>query len=229
MITIFNTSGRIIFESDTAEDMREAVKEAIQKNVDLPYADFKNQDLTEAHFENAYLPYADFSNAECYCANFRNAWLGGSNFDRANCIDVDFSGANLNSSKFRYSGLNRTSFKNASMRYTDLCHADLRLANLIDARLGGSSLLGSHLRDTKGLVELPTGDPRGYRLIAIYKTGGEWLFYAGCRGPWTVKECRKHWNEDYCGDPLIAEKYARALDWWESSESDDYRLAAMSD
>ena len=98
---------------------------------------------------------------------------------------------------------------------------------ILAAVRAGKSLRGADLRGAVGLVELPAADPRGYRLVAVLH-GGDWVLTSGCRGPWTVAECRAHWGaEEYDGDPLTAQRYLHALEWWEQ-HGEPYRVAASA-
>ena len=144
-------------------------------------------------------------------------------------------GANLHGAVLAGAVLAGADLRGADLAGADLRRADLRGADLAGAVLRGADLrgavlIGAVLSGARGLVELPVADPRGYRLIAVQQPeGGEWLLYAGCRGPWTIAEARAHWGADgYDGGPLIARRYMHALDWWER-EGETYRDAARGE
>ena len=108
----FNLS--VLFECE-AHSMRLAVELAIEKKIDLSYAD-----LTAANLSSANLRYANLSYADLTSANLRYADLTAANLRYADLTAANLSSANLSS---------------ADLRYANLSSADLTSANLSSANL----------------------------------------------------------------------------------------------
>jgi len=75
----------VIYRSETAETLREAVEEAVKAGVDLSEADLANAGLSKANLAGAYLSGADLANAGLSKANLAGAYLS----------EADLSGADL--------------------------------------------------------------------------------------------------------------------------------------
>jgi uncharacterized protein DUF5758/pentapeptide repeat protein len=106
----------VLFHSDTAQNIREALAEALRKGADLSGANLSCANLSGANLSGADLSGANLSGANLSCANLSGANLSG----------ADLSGANL--------------------RYANLSGADLSGANLRSANLSGADLSGANLR-----------------------------------------------------------------------------------
>ena len=100
--------------------IQEAVEEAIEKEVDLSFANLRYADLRDADLRNANLCYANLRNANLRNANLRSANLCDANLRNANLRDADL--------------------RNANLCYANLSNANLRNANLSDANLSFANL-----------------------------------------------------------------------------------------
>ena len=88
-LQIKTLAGEVLFESDKTT-LKEAVEEAVSRNVDLRDADLRD----------AYLGDADLGDADLIGANLRDAYLVGAylrdaNLEGANLVDADLRGADL--------------------------------------------------------------------------------------------------------------------------------------
>lgn len=99
-------------------------------------------------------------------------------------------------------------------------------ANLTRADLTGADLSYANLTRAEGALDLPVGDPRGYRCVAgiAHKP---LLVFAGCRSL-TIAQAREHWGRAYEGDREIGDRYLRALDWLEARLTPSKRPAKKS-
>lgn len=117
-ITITDIHSKIIYESETATNIKEAVEEAVAKKIMLIDADLECVNLNGANLANA-----DFS-----LANLRYANLSG-----ANLIKADFTGADLQNAKLNDANLEGADFTSALLRGANLNNANLANADLKDA------------------------------------------------------------------------------------------------
>ena len=118
----------------------------------------------------------------------------------------DFGGADLEGADLAGATLIDANLAGATLRGATLINA-----NLAGATLEGANLAGAKLGGAVGLIELPVGDPRGYRCVAILHPDG-WRIFAGCRGPFAAEQAREHWGPGYSGDRAIGDRYLHALD-----------------
>lgn len=151
MIEIKNTKGKVIFISESAATIKEALEEAISRNVDLYEANLSDIDLAHIDLHNANLMYADFTYTNLYKANLENANLVGSSFFSANLYKANLYHANLCDTNLRDASLRK-----ANLTYANLINADLRKTNLIDADLHEAyihyaNLFGTNLKNTKNV------------------------------------------------------------------------------
>jgi len=98
MYEIKNIFGEVIYKSETAETLRDAVIDAVKARANLSCANFSCANLSCANFSCAYLSGADFSGANLSranlsCANLSCANLSCANLSCANLSRADFSGA----------------------------------------------------------------------------------------------------------------------------------------
>jgi hypothetical protein len=175
-------------------DLRSCVIALVKSGANLSYADLSYADLSYADLSYADLSYADLSYASLSYASLSRANLSYASLSRA-----ELSGAKLSDAKL--SGAN-------------LSDANLSDANLSHASLSGANLSRANLSDAVGIVELPVGDPRGYRCFAVQQTDGTWRVFAGCRGPMTGAQAREHWGPSYAGDREIGDRYLHGLRWF---------------
>lgn len=139
-------------------------------------------------------------------ANLRGAYLEGANLRGANLEDANLEGVDLS-----YANLRGASFENANLRYANLRYADLRDANLRYANLRDVALRGAI-----NIIPLPVATSSGRRPVAV-RSNDAWAIYAGCRGPLSIAEARKHWlSPDYNGCNEYADTWKLALDWLEA-------------
>ena len=103
-----------------ADNVREAVIEAVENVANLCEANLREANLREANLSGANL---------CE-ANLSGAYLGGADLSGANLCEADLRGADL---------------YEANLREANLCGANLCGANLSGAYLGGADLGGAEL------------------------------------------------------------------------------------
>jgi uncharacterized protein YjbI with pentapeptide repeats len=168
----------VLFEGEYAS-IKDAVVEAVKKEVSLLAADLLGAYLQGADLLGAYLQGADFQGA-----NLRHADLRDANFQGANLLRADLGGAN-----FQGANLGDANLRHADLRHADLRHADLRYADFQDADLRGVDLRGVDLRgvDLRG-VDLRDADLRGVNLRGANLRGAN-LLGANLSGVF--------WNGDY--------------------------------
>jgi uncharacterized protein YjbI with pentapeptide repeats len=155
---------------------------------------------------------------------------------------ADLHGADLRGGDLRWANLREANLRGANLMWADLTGADLTGAdltgaNLTDANLHGAYLTGAYLTGVElgppyrggragldlrgarltgavGITEIPTGDPRGFKLVAIDQRDGTRQLVAGCHQFTSVEAARKHWGEHYYGRREIGDLYLAALNCW---------------
>lgn len=149
LIEIKRYDNRQIIFSCEAEDVREAVKEAIKQGIS---------------FEYAYLIRVDLSCLDLSGVNFSFAMLNGSNLTYTKLVGTNFSNAILNGVKLLYCDLRKANLGNTEIKCSDLSFSNLRginlsnidfsytiffHSNLNSCNLSGSNLYGSSLVEAK--------------------------------------------------------------------------------
>ena len=166
-------SERVVYSSETAQDIREAVLEAISRGADLSDANLSDANLSGANLSDANLRYtnlrganlsganlrganlsdADLSGADLSGANLRGADLRGADLSYANLSDANLRGANLRDADLSGADLRDADLSGANLRCADLSYANLSYANLRGANLRGANLSGANLRDFRAAFE----------------------------------------------------------------------------
>jgi uncharacterized protein YjbI with pentapeptide repeats len=149
------------------------------------------------------------SSAKLISADLRGVILRGADLNEADLQNAKLTGADLRGANLRHANLRRTTLHWAYLRRANLRGADLTGAKLCDADLTGADLTGA-----VGITEFPTGDPRGFRLVAVLQMDGTKQLIAGCRCFTTADAARKHWGEDYGGERAIGDLYLATLNCW---------------
>ena len=96
MMEIKSVSGVVLYRSDGATSLREAVVAAVREGAYLSGANLRDADLSGAYLSGAYLSGAYLSGA-----NLRDAYLSGANLRGANLRDAYLSGAYLGGAYLR--------------------------------------------------------------------------------------------------------------------------------
>jgi uncharacterized protein YjbI with pentapeptide repeats len=121
MIEIKNwKNGEVIYTSETATSIKEAVEEAVKAKVSLEWAYLKKANLEEANLQYASL----------YMANLEEAYLKKANLAWANLYAVNLKKANLK----------KANLEGAYLKKANLQYANLKKANLYVAYLEGVNL-----------------------------------------------------------------------------------------
>jgi hypothetical protein len=118
MFKIMNRYDKVIFTSELASTLRDAVIEAFAKDVNLVGArltgvDLSGTNLKGVDFRGANLRDADFRRSNLEGAKFESAYLGDANFKSANLRRSNFKDANLEGADFRGASLNNANFNGA--------------------------------------------------------------------------------------------------------------------
>jgi uncharacterized protein YjbI with pentapeptide repeats len=122
--------------------------------------------------------------------------------------------ADLRYADLRYADLHSFDLAGANLERADLSRANLRGADLTGAKLCGADLAGADLTNAVGITEFPTGDPRGFRLVAVLQMDGTRQLIAGCRQFATPDAARDHWGEYYDAEREIGDLYLATLNCW---------------
>lgn len=107
-------SGKTIF-SGQYQSLNNCIEDAITKQIDLSYADFKYKNLSAGNFDSAHMPNADFTGA-------------------------NLSGANLSEANLKGSIFNQTDLYNTCFCYSDLSHCDFVNSNFGATDIGGANI-----------------------------------------------------------------------------------------
>lgn len=98
--------------------MAACLEAAINKNLDLSYADLKQKNLINGNFDGAHMPYALFSGANLTGANMSEANLTGSIFDHSDLYNTCLCFTNLSKCDFRESNFGGTDISGANLSYS---------------------------------------------------------------------------------------------------------------
>ncbi len=143
-------TGLVLFKSETASTLREAVLEAISARANLAGANLAGADLAGANLAGADLADANLAGANLADAYLAGADLAGADLARANLAGADLARADL-------AGAN---LAGADLADADLAGADLAGANLAGAYLAGADLADAYLEKARGLpAGLEAKDP----------------------------------------------------------------------
>jgi hypothetical protein len=121
---------------------------------DLMFADLHGANLTGAHLHGAYLMFAVLNGAV-----LNGAYLHGAYLNHAYLDGADLTGAVLNGAYFHGANLNGADLIDAHLTGADLTNADLTLANLTGANLTGAKVTQQQIDTALGTqkTRLPTG------------------------------------------------------------------------
>jgi hypothetical protein len=125
----YNNPSIVIYESSSAQNVKECVEEAIRNGVGLQMAD-----LGGANLERAYLKVADLWNADLREANLWRSNLRGADLYETNLWRANLKGADLVRSNLGGANLVRSNLGGANLKGADLKGADLWRANLWRAK-----------------------------------------------------------------------------------------------
>ena len=190
MHEIKSVSGVVLYRSDGATSLREAVVAAVREGAYLSGAYLRGAYLRGANLSGAYL-----SGANLRGANLSGAYLSGANLRGANLRDAYLSGANLRGADLRGANLSGAYLSGAYLR-----GADLRGANLS----GEVRLIGA-----RPVVQVGPIGSRSDWLIA-YLTDGGIRIDAGCQRQITRAEFETRLANTH-GDNQHAREYRAAL------------------
>ena len=124
-----------------AENLKDAVIEAVSKDADLRDADLGGANLNGANLNGAYLRGADLRDADLGGADLRGADLNGADLHGADLGGANLRGADLRDADLRDADLRDAYLRGADLRDADLCGAYLRGAYLRGADLYGKKIV----------------------------------------------------------------------------------------
>ena len=88
-------TGAVLYRSETADTVRQAVEEAVKARADLRAANLRDADLRAANLSDADLRAANLSDANLRAADLRDANLSDANLSDANLRAADLRDADL--------------------------------------------------------------------------------------------------------------------------------------
>jgi uncharacterized protein YjbI with pentapeptide repeats len=150
----------VLYRSESAENMREAVVEACERGADLRGADLRDADLRDADLSDAVLRNADLRDADLRDADLSDAVLRNADLSDADLSDAVLSDADLSDAVLRNADLSDADLSDAVLSDADLSNAVLRNADLSGADLRGADLRDADLRgaDLRDAVLTPIRD-----------------------------------------------------------------------
>ena len=215
MMEIKSVSGAVLYRSESAESLREAVIAAVREGADLSDACLSDADLSRANLSGAYLSGACLSDACLSDAYLSGANLSGANLSGACLSDANLSGANLSGADLIGADLIGADLIGAYLSRANLSGAVLSRADLSRAVLSGAYLSRAVLRDgvrligARPVVQVGPIGSRSDWLIA-YLTDGGIRIDAGCQRQITRAEFETRLANTH-GDNLHAREYRAAL------------------
>jgi len=145
---------KIMFATTKRKTFKEAVEEAVRRQLDLKGADLSGQDLSGANLHGAKFAKAFFIQSKLNNVNFYSCFLDGADFRDAtmnNCmlgdvhaVQANFSGANLSGSQMQNSFFLQSNFMDANLSRCDLTNAKLNQAKMVRADLTGAITKGAN-------------------------------------------------------------------------------------
>jgi serine/threonine protein kinase len=139
---------KIMFATTKRKTFKEAVEEAVRRQLDLKGADFSGQDLSGANLHGAKFAKAFFIDSKLNNVNFYSCFLDGADFRDAtmnNCmlgdvhaVQANFAGANLSGSQMLNSFFLQSNFMDANLSRCDLTNSKLNQAKMVRADLTGA-------------------------------------------------------------------------------------------
>lgn len=140
-MTIFSIvshkTGKTIY-SGAFSSMRHCIQDAIERKIDLSYADLRHCDLTNGNFDGAVMPYAILSGANLSGANLSEATLHHSIFTHTDLYNTCLFGSDLHA----------CDFSQANFGGTDICDTDI--SHSIFSTLSCLDLDFMNVRDMSG-------------------------------------------------------------------------------
>lgn len=167
---------------------------------DLSNANLSDADLRKVNFSHSHAFAANFGGANLQMADFGGAVFKLVRFNRADLRKVRFSGVDLYGSELSNADLREASLNDANLygvrlRGANLTGADLTRANVTDAvlshadftkaHMGGMTIAGVDLSETKGLETTSHGSPSTVSIDTIFRSQGKIPehFLRGCGVP----------------------------------------------
>lgn len=149
MIEIKHFNGAVLFRSETATNIREAVEEAVRERVELygallAHANLEGARLTSGHFNGAVFYRANLSGADLRYINAEGANFCVAKMEGARAQDADFAGAYMYQANMREVNAPR-----ALLRGVNLSYANLNGANFDQADFSGAFLARTALHRTR--------------------------------------------------------------------------------
>ena len=193
MIEIKNRhTGAVIYRSETAEMIAQAVTELIAKTRKMG----RRVNLSGINLSGINLSYTDLSYAD----------LSGVNLSHTDLSYVNLSYVNLSGVNLSYANLSYANLYGVSLSYVDLSYADLSGVSLSYADLSYVNLYGSNL------VSLGF-DTQGCHLL-LYHENEQCIIRAGYR-EFNFPQARKHWaaKPEFLARLDLAEAIARSRGW----------------
>lgn len=139
---------KIMFATTKRKTFKEAVEEAVRRQLDLKGADFSGQDLSGANLHGAKFAKAFFIGSKLNNVNFYSCFLDGADFRDAtmnNCmlgdvhaVQANFAGANLSGSQMLNSFFLQSNFMDANLSRCDLTNSKLNQVKMVRADLTGA-------------------------------------------------------------------------------------------
>ncbi len=144
---------KVIYRSETAETVKQAIEEAVKARANLAGADLAGAYLADAYLADAYLADAYLAGAYLAGAYLAGAYLAGANLTDAYLAGAYLARANLAGADLARAYLAGAYLARAYLADAYLARADLAGANLTDAYLAGANLAGANLAGAKGISD----------------------------------------------------------------------------
>jgi len=146
---IRDTNGNLLYAAD-ADNIRQAVIEAVAKHVNLSHANLVGVNLERANLENAKLMSSHLEGARLMSANLvgtnlKHACLTNADLTCARLVDANLERAYLLHANLRSANFVRANLMSANLTGANLIGACLRSAYLADVNLSGAKLIGANL------------------------------------------------------------------------------------
>lgn len=134
-------SNKILFATTRKKTVKEAVEEAVKRDLYLPNIDLREADLKGLKLKKAYLAQADFSGADLSGAEISNSRITGSKFVQSNLSNTTF-----NTCIMEFVDLRGALMKEATLKGCFLPEAKFQKASLVDATLDESDLASCNVQ-----------------------------------------------------------------------------------
>lgn len=138
---------KIMFATTKRKNFKEALEEAVRRQLDLKGADLSNQDLTGANLHGARFSKAFFTKSKLKNANLYSCFIDGAIFNDCEMENCMLQEVHADQTEFTRSKLSGSTLVNGFFLQANFENCDLSKCNLTNAKLNQANLTKADLTD----------------------------------------------------------------------------------